>query len=104
VAGTPLKLAFDTSSRKLSFSWSTARAAGHGQFKPGSCTSVFVPPTIYPHGYRVSVRGARVASSPTAGLLELDSLPGAKRVSLRVTPARGGHTSAPGSASGCTAR
>jgi endoglycosylceramidase len=104
VAGTPLKLAFDTGSRKLSFSWSTSRAAGHGRFKAGSCTSVFVPPTTYPHGYRVSVTGARVASSPSAGLLELDSLPGAKRVSLRVTPARGGHTSAPGSASGCTAR
>ncbi|HXD58315.1 MAG TPA: cellulase family glycosylhydrolase [Thermoleophilaceae bacterium] len=104
VAGTPLKLSFSTSSRRLSFSWSTSRAAGHGSFAAGSCTSVFLPPTIYPRGYRVSVTGARVASKTTAGLLELDSLPGAKRVSLRVTPARGGHTSAPGAASGCSAR
>jgi endoglycosylceramidase len=104
VAGTPLKLSFDTRSRKLSFSWSTSRAAGHGRFKAGSCTSVFVPPTIYPHGYSVSVSGARIASRASAGLLELDSLPGANRVSLRVTPARGGHTTAPGAASGCTAR
>jgi endoglycosylceramidase len=104
VAGTPLKLAFDTRSRRLSFSWSTSRAAGHGRFAAGACTSVYLPPTIYPHGYRVSVSGARVASAASAGLLELDSLAGARRVTLRVTPARGGHTAAPASASGCSAR
>jgi endoglycosylceramidase len=104
IAGTPAKLTFSSRSRKLSFTWTTARVDGHGRFAAGSCTSVFLPPTIYPRGYRVSVSGARVASAKSAGLLELDSLAGAKRISLRVTPASHGHTGAPGSTSGCTAR
>ena len=104
VAGTPLALNFDSARRSVSFSWSTSRPTGKGSFRAGSCTAVVLPPVIYPRGYRVSVSGARVASKRSAGLLELDSLPGAKRISLRVTPTAHGRTSAPGSASGCRAR
>ena len=103
VAGTPLRLRFDASTRKLTFSWSSSRAAGHGSYRAGSCTSLFLPAAVYPKGYRVSVRGARVASAPSAGLLELDSLAGATRFTVTVTPTGHGHTSAPGSASGCRA-
>src|SRR5919197_3131423 len=103
IAGTPVKLTF-SSRRRLGVTWTTSRADGHGRFAAGSCTSLFLPPTIYPRGYRVSVSGARVASAKSAGLLELDSLAGAKRISLRVTPTSRGHTCSPGSASGCSAR
>ena len=87
VAGTPLPRSPPGGYR---FSWSTARAAGHGRFPAGSITSVFAPRSILPHGYRVSARGARVVSRPNAPLVELASLPGATRISVRIVPgARG---------------
>ncbi len=86
VAGTPLSLA----AGGYRFSWSTARAAGHGRFPAGSITTIFTPREILPHGYSVSARGARVVSRPGATLLELASLPGATRISVRIVPgARG---------------
>jgi endoglycosylceramidase len=103
VAGTPLRLRFDAASKKLTFSWSTARAAGHGRYAADSCTSLFLPPSVYPHGYRVVVRGARVRSAPSAGLLELDSLARVSRISVTVTATKHGHTNPPDSAGGCRA-
>ena len=79
VAGTPLSLA----SSGYRFAWSTARAGGHGRFPAGSLTTYFVPGLR--SGYTVSVRGGRVVSKANAKLLQVESLPGAKRVSFRIS-------------------
>ncbi|HEY1594066.1 MAG TPA: cellulase family glycosylhydrolase [Thermoleophilaceae bacterium] len=95
VAGTPQSFAFDPSSAAFSLTYSTARAGGHGRFKPGACTRVFVPSLQYPHGYSAHVSGARVISKRGAGLLELAAKRGARRVRVSVMPAKKGHTRAP---------
>ena len=79
VAGTPLSLA----SSGYRFAWSTARAGGHGRFPAGSLTTYFVPGLR--SGYTVSVRGGRAVSKANAKLLQVESLPGAKRVSFRIS-------------------
>jgi endoglycosylceramidase len=84
VAGTPKSFGF--SQGKFRLSYSTRRASGHGRFKPGSRTEVFVPALRYPHGYRARVHGARVVSKAGTGLLVLASRRGAKAVTLTVTP------------------
>jgi hypothetical protein len=55
-------------------------------FASGADTVVSIPSYQYPHGYTVTVTGARVVSSPGAQLLALRNLPGAGHVVLRVTP------------------
>jgi len=102
VAGTPRRFGFARGT--FTISYSTRRPDGHGRFKPGSCTTVFVPALHYPHGYRARVRGARVISKPGSGLLELASRRGAKTVRLTVTPRKRGRNASPpprGTAAGC---
>jgi endoglycosylceramidase len=102
VAGTPQRFGF--TGGVFTLKYSTRRPRGHHRFKPGSCTTVFVPAMHYPHGYRARVRGARVISKPGSGLLELASRRGAKTVRLTVTPRKRGRSASPpprGTAAGC---
>jgi endoglycosylceramidase len=88
VAGTPRSFRFNPASLRFTLSYSTRRASGRGRFAAGSRTIVFVPGLLYPRGYGVRVRGARVISRRDAERLRLASLPGARSVSLTLTPAR----------------
>ncbi|HEV3230308.1 MAG TPA: cellulase family glycosylhydrolase [Solirubrobacteraceae bacterium] len=92
-AGTPIAWSYDPTTRGFSFDY--AAVAPDGRPAPGAPTEVFIPALQYPNGYHVSVSGAAVTSSPTAGLLSLCNLPGATRVSVRVTPDPSGSTDAP---------
>lgn len=104
VAGTPRQFGFDPDTSVFKLRYSTARPNGHGRFKAGSCTQVFVPALQYPHGYRARVRGAHVISRKGAGVLELASRTGAKTVQVTVTPAKTGKTGPPRITHGCRAR
>jgi endoglycosylceramidase len=87
IAGTPLSWGFDRASGVFSLHYSTARAGGHGRFKRGAVTDVFVPRRDYRHGYRVRVHGGRVMSRPGAPLLQIAARRRASNIT--VTVARG---------------
>jgi endoglycosylceramidase len=89
VAGTPRAYGFDHQTKRFDLRYSTARAGGGRRFGAGSRTEVFVPRLHYPNGYRVEVDGARVASRPGARRLVLETCPGLRAVSARVTRGAG---------------
>jgi endoglycosylceramidase len=85
ISGSPTPWSFDPPSKKFTLQYSIRGVAGR-QFPAGSPSEVFIPQLQYPHGYRVSVAGADIASQPTAGRLVLCSQAGANDVTVRVTP------------------
>jgi endoglycosylceramidase len=99
VSGTPLSYTFDHATRTFHLVFSTTAPGGH-RFASGACTAVVVPPVQYPTGYRVTVAGGRVISAAGSGVLEVISAASAPDVAITVTPARHGHTTAPGEISG----
>lgn len=86
VSGTPQGWGFDPSSRSFRFTYTPARAGGHGSFPAGSPTDVATPPLAYPHGYAAHVNGAAIVSRRGAGVLALLSCPGAGSVTVTATP------------------
>jgi hypothetical protein len=94
VSGTPASWGFDLASKNFTLRYATRRVAG-GRFPAGSRTEVLLPRLQYPHGYRLAVSGADIASQPTAGRLVLCSAPGASDVALTVTPSGSGVTDLP---------
>jgi endoglycosylceramidase len=60
VAGTPTKDRYHRDTHRYVARWSTAAAGGKGRWGAGSRTMLFVPPSLYPHGYRVQVSGGHV--------------------------------------------
>jgi endoglycosylceramidase len=81
VSGTPTSTSFDTSSNVLHVSWSTRSPTGHG-FGAGARTRIYTSPLHYPHGYTVTVRGARVIGAATGPYLVLAQRAGADDVSV----------------------
>lgn len=86
VAGTPRSYAFDRATRVLTTTWTTAKAGASGRFARGARTRIAAPRVVYPHGYRVRVRGARVVSEPGAAWLVVAQKAGVRRVTLTVRP------------------
>jgi len=78
VAGTPLAMGFDPSTKVFHLSFSPHAAGGP--------TEVFVPARQYPQGYAVRLSGARVTSARNASDLQLVADPGASRVDVEVRP------------------
>jgi endoglycosylceramidase len=101
VTGTPRSFSFNTGSGVFKLAYTPKKASGHGSFKPGTCSQVFVPALHYPHGYKVKAKGARVISRRGNGLLALALKRGAKSVSVSVSPARRGHTGPPRPTKAC---
>jgi endoglycosylceramidase len=95
VSGTPSSYSFDLTSHVFRLSYTTRGPSGH-RFAAASCTAVVVPPVQFPHGYVVRVSGARVTSSPDAGVLTLSQLSNAGRtVRVEIMPAHGRPTAVP---------
>jgi endoglycosylceramidase len=84
ISGTPK--AFSYTNGTFTFSYSTARADGSGDFAAGSPTTIAVPAIAYPNGYTVNVTGGHVTSGPDAGRLVVAADAGATTVSVVVTP------------------
>ena len=86
VAGTPTAWRYDEARARFTLRYRTARAGG-GSLAAGARTEISLPPSDYPHGYRVRVAGARVVSRRGARVLALRNAPGARRVTVSVTRA-----------------
>ena len=94
ISGTPTSWSFDPTSKAFALQYSTRSVAGR-PFTAGSETEVFVPQLQYPHGYRVTVTGARIASQPSAGHLVLCSSTGASNVTVTINADAAGTTDPP---------
>jgi endoglycosylceramidase len=92
VAGTPTADHYDPTTRTLTFSFDTARAAG-GNFACGTLSSVQVPARTYPDGYHVDVTGGAVVSRPRSHVLAVVADPSAASVTVTVSPGPAGQTS-----------
>jgi endoglycosylceramidase len=85
ISGTPLSWGFDRSRDRFTLRYSTARASGHGRFRPGAITEVFIPRLLYPHGYKTHLGGGRVVSRRGAEMLVIAERRGAMTITLTVT-------------------
>lgn len=72
IAGTPLSISLDRSTRLFQLSFKSTPVPG-SQLAPGAQTVIFVPHWMYPQGYAVQVRGGQVVSGPGARWLRLES-------------------------------
>jgi endoglycosylceramidase len=95
VSGTPRAYTFDQATEAFRLSYSTTAPDGH-RFGAGACTAVVVPSVQYPRGYRVTVDGGRVLSTPGAGVVEVGSTGSSGTVTVTVTPSAHGRTAAAG--------
>jgi endoglycosylceramidase len=89
-AGTPMTQSFDPATGAFTFTY----RAEHSVRAP---TEIMVPIAYhYPHGYNVTVRGARVTSRPDAQLLTVVNNPGASTVTITIVArTRSGQTPHP---------
>jgi endoglycosylceramidase len=94
VAGTPKESAFDRDTNVFTLAYDTAPVPG-AKLARGARTQVFVPARQYPHGYAVETAGARVVSASESPWLEVEALPGASSVTVKVSPAAAGRTRRP---------
>ncbi|MGA8681534.1 MAG: cellulase family glycosylhydrolase [Acidimicrobiales bacterium] len=95
VAGTPSLYSFDRVSHTFRLRYTTRSPSGRS-FAAGSCTAIVIPPVQFPHGYAVTVSGARVTSASDAGVLTLAQLNATEQtVSVGIRPAQGGSTREP---------
>ena len=85
VSGTPTSYVFNRTTGRFSLTYSTAKAAGGGNFSTGSQTTVAVPAFQYPNGYTVTATGATVSSAPNAPELVLEQGAGAAPIQVTVT-------------------
>jgi endoglycosylceramidase len=83
ISGTPNAWSF--ADRTFSFSYSTARVDGSGNFAAGSQTIISTPAVEFPNGYQVTVTGGHVVSDPGAPQLVIASDDGASTVSVVVS-------------------
>jgi endoglycosylceramidase len=86
VAGTPQRWSYDPSTHVFTATYSTARADGHGRFGSNAISQFEVPATAYPDGYDVTVTGGQPVSGENDSLLLVAAAPGARDVSVTVTP------------------
>jgi endoglycosylceramidase len=87
IAGTPVSSAYDRSTHRFVLVYRT-RAVPGGVLAPRTATRIFVPRLVYPHGYRMSVQGARRTSKPDSQYLRLLARSGVGTVRLTVQPTR----------------
>lgn len=88
VAGTPTSYGFNPRTGRFHLAYTT-RSGSHGP------TVISVPNTVhYPNGYRVSATGARVTRK-AADQVQLANKPGAREVTVSLTPPPGDETARP---------
>ncbi len=85
VAGTPTSLAYDESTRTMTFTQSTA-APNRARLASDTATVVEVPDRPYPDGWHAVVTGGTITSAPNVSPLTVVADPGAATVSITVVP------------------
>jgi endoglycosylceramidase len=78
-AGIPVSWNFDGAAGVIDYTFTPDR-------RRGKDTTIVISRRVYFTGYAVSVSGARVVSKPCASTIRLRTTPGAKSVTVRVTP------------------
>lgn len=86
ISGTPVSWSFDRATRRFSLRYSTARVGRRGRFHAGAVSDVFVPRLLYPHGYKVRVRGGTVLSRQRELMLRIVQRPRASTITVTVSP------------------
>jgi endoglycosylceramidase len=86
IAGTPLDWVYNRATRTLTVRFTTLRAAGRHRFRSYSATEIATPSLVYGGHYATNIRGGVIASSRGSGTLRVLSCPGARTVSVTVTP------------------
>jgi endoglycosylceramidase len=89
LAGIPAVYGYNATSHVFGATYSTERAGGNGRFGPNAVSQFSIPRIAYPRGYDVSVSGGQVVSGTNSPLLLITADPGAKRVTVKVTPTSG---------------
>ncbi len=93
VAGIPRAWRYDRAGRRFTLTYATARAGGHGRFPAGSVTEIAAPARVYAGRYAVVVSGGAIVSRTGAAQLAIAACPGARTVSVTVTPRGRSHGS-----------
>ncbi|WP_428384322.1 cellulase family glycosylhydrolase [Nevskia ramosa] len=86
IAGVPLAYAFEASSKRFAFRYSTTLASGEPA-PAGTVTTIYVPTLHYPNGYSVEIDSGHVISAINASLLEVVADRNARTVSLKISGA-----------------
>ncbi len=86
IAGTPSAWSFNRSSRTFSLSYATARASGRGRFGRASLSEIATPALVYGGRYAAQVSGGAILSKRGASTLVVGACPGAKTITVSVTP------------------
>jgi endoglycosylceramidase len=89
LAGIPSGYGYNATSHVFGATYATERAGGNGRFGPNAVSQFSIPRIAYPRGYDVSVSGGQVVSGTNSPLLLITADPGAKRVTVKVTPTSG---------------
>jgi endoglycosylceramidase len=85
IAGTPGGFSYDRATRTMSFSYAATPVPG-AMLTRGAPTVIFMPHLVYPHGYRVAVKGAHRTSRLGAQHLELVAAHRGATVTVTVSP------------------
>lgn len=83
VSGTPTSYVFNRTTSEFELVYSTAKAAGGGNFAAGAQTTIAVPAIHYPDGYTATATGGTVVSPPNDPELVVEQ--GAGTAPIRVT-------------------
>ncbi|HVS68274.1 MAG TPA: cellulase family glycosylhydrolase [Mycobacteriales bacterium] len=87
LAGTPAGYGYDAKTHTFRAAYSTERADGSGRFGTNAISQFSIPRAAYPNGYDVSTTGGQVVSGNGDRLLLITADRGARRVTIKVTPA-----------------
>jgi endoglycosylceramidase len=89
IAGTPLSWGFVPTAGTFTFSYTTARASGHGSFGAGSISQIATPRFVYGNGYSVVASGGAIVSRRGAQTLRIAACRAARTITVTVNPISG---------------
>jgi endoglycosylceramidase len=93
VAGTPGGWQYSRAVRRFTLRYTTARAGRRGRFPTGSVTVIAAPRRVYGGRYGVVASGGAILSRPGAARVEIGACPGARTITVTLTPRGRSHGS-----------
>jgi endoglycosylceramidase len=93
ISGTPTGWSFDPATKRFSFTYTTTRAGSRRSFRSWSLTQIATPARVYGGRYAISATHAAIVSKPGASVLQVEACPGARSISITVSPAGRSHGS-----------
>jgi endoglycosylceramidase len=93
IAGTPTGWSFDPAAKRFSLAFTTSRAGTTRRFGSWSLSQIATPARVYGGRYGVSATHAAIVSKPGASVLQIEACPGARSISVTVSPSGRNHGS-----------